>query len=109
MTVYSLFFATIYLQLLETAAMEKAEAEIYSAECQAVVPYQPSLILPMFAEHIRNFDIAGKSWAIQQRWDEMGVASVVWEPVGLVWSVCVCAYTYPLPDTLSRPCCWLSI
>ncbi len=53
-----------------------------AATCYEIVAYQPSRgILPMFDEKTRNFEIAGKNWVIQQRWDEIGVASVVWEAV----------------------------
>lgn len=50
-----------------------------------LVPYKPSSkILPMFHEKTRVFDFAGKQWTIMQQWDEIGVASVVWEAVSTI-------------------------
>lgn len=53
------------------------------AACNQMVPYNPtnSAILPMFSQRTRNFDFSGKNWVVKQDWDEIGVASVVWEPV----------------------------
>lgn len=109
MIVSHLFAAAFSLKLFLPTAMDISGEKPDPSTCYEVVAYQPSRILPMFDQHTRSFDIAGKEWVIQQRWDDIGVASVVWEPVGLaVWLVCVCSYVYPLPNTLVRPCCWLS-
>lgn len=54
--------------------------------CYDVVPYKPAQlgILPMFSEESRKFEFAGKTWQIKQQWEEIGVASVVWESVSKV-------------------------
>lgn len=47
-----------------------------------LVLYEPNRrILPIFHEKSRIFEFAGKQWTILQQWDEIGVASVVWEAV----------------------------
>lgn len=52
-----------------------------NTDCYQVVPYQPKSILPMFEQKSRSFEFAGKTWVVIQEWEEIGVASVVWEPV----------------------------
>ena len=51
--------------------------------CYQLVPYQPPAILPMFEQKTRNFEFVGKSWTVKQDWEDIGVASVVWESVSL--------------------------
>lgn len=47
--------------------------------CSQIVLYQPAKIIPPFQEPKRRFSLAGREWLIEQRWDEIGVAAVVWE------------------------------
>ena len=49
--------------------------------CHQIVLYQPAKIIPPFQEPKRRFSLAGREWLIEQQWDEIGVAAVVWEAV----------------------------
>ena len=50
------------------------------AESMALIPYKPPVTgLEIFQVSERNFTFAGKSLEIQQSWNEVGVAAVVWE------------------------------
>ena len=53
-----------------------------------LVPYQPSLVLPVFHEAERSFEFAGKVWTIHQHWNDVGLAAVVWEAVRVLVSNC---------------------
>ncbi len=55
------------------------------AACSQIVPYQPDSILPMFHQEKRQFEFAGLNWVLSQQWEEIGVASVVWESVSASW------------------------
>lgn len=46
-----------------------------------LVPYKPSPVLPVFQEEKRLFKFAGKEWTVHQQWNDVGLASVVWEAV----------------------------
>ena len=46
-----------------------------------LVPYKPSTVLPVFQEEKRLFNFAGKEWTVHQQWNDVGLASVVWEAV----------------------------
>ena len=46
-----------------------------------LVPYKPSPVLPVFQEEKRSFKFAGKEWIVHQQWNDVGLASVVWEAV----------------------------
>ena len=46
-----------------------------------LVPYQPSPILSEFHQVKRSFEFAGKVWTVHQQWNDVGLASVVWEAV----------------------------
>eukprot|EP00118_Oscarella_pearsei_P001823 m.8603 g.8603 ORF g.8603 m.8603 type:complete len:235 (+) comp20726_c0_seq4:77-781(+) len=48
-----------------------------SAKCSALVPYSPIQILP-FDQPERRFRFCGKEFVLKQRWQETGVAAVVW-------------------------------
>lgn len=52
--------------------------------CYQLVPYKPSPVLPVFQEEKRSFEFAGKEWSVHQRWNDVGLASVVWEAVSIV-------------------------
>lgn len=54
-----------------------------------LVPYRPSPVLSVFHEMERSFTFAGKEWTIHQQWNDVGLASVVWEAVSTVCTVCV--------------------
>ena len=77
--VSALFIGTLIVFLRAELAMGEDVKE-EEAACYQLVSYQPS-ILPMFTQQTRNFQFAGKNWTIKQNWDEIGVASVIWEPV----------------------------
>ena len=46
----------------------------------ALVLYQPT-ILSAFREETKTFSFAGRSVTIRQKWEELGVAAVVWDAV----------------------------
>lgn len=48
-----------------------------------LVLYQPNVALPIFQEEQREFQIAGRTWRIVQQWNQIGLAAVVWEAVGI--------------------------
>lgn len=52
-----------------------------SMACNALVLYQPELNTPLkrFKVPIRTFEFAGRQLTIQQKWDDHGVAAVVWD------------------------------
>lgn len=52
-----------------------------------LVLYQPNPVLPVFHEVERSFNFAGKEWTVHQQWNEIGLASVVWEAVS---RCCLC-------------------
>ena len=52
--------------------------------CYQLVPYKPSPVLPVFQEEKRSFEFAGKEWSVHQQWNDVGLASVVWEAVSIV-------------------------
>ena len=57
---------------------------IFDPSQYQLVLYEPtSRILPMFHEKRRKFEFSGKKWTILQQWDDIGVASVVWEAVSI--------------------------
>ena len=47
-----------------------------------IVPYRGS-VLPIFSQEARSFEFADKKWVISQSWEDIGVASVVWESVSV--------------------------
>lgn len=70
----------VSLHLLELVMGEPLDKE--DAANYQLVAYQPTQgILPMFDQQTREFEFVGKKWVMQQHWGEIGVASVVWEPV----------------------------
>lgn len=44
--------------------------------------YKPPQFLQPLQEKEKRVKFAGHEWIIQQNWDSVGVAAVVWEPVG---------------------------
>ena len=46
-----------------------------------LVVYSPPQFLQPLRERERRVEFAGREWVIQQNWDSVGVAAVVWEPV----------------------------
>lgn len=52
-----------------------------SMACNALVLYQPELNTPLkrFKVPTRTFEFAGRQLTIQQKWDDHGVAAVVWD------------------------------
>ena len=54
-----------------------------SSSSHAVVLYQPELNTPLkrFRVPSRTFEFAGRQLTIQQKWDDHGVAAVVWDSV----------------------------
>ena len=46
-----------------------------------LVPYKPNPILSVFHEVKRLFIFGGVEWTIHQQWNDVGLASVVWEAV----------------------------
>ena len=76
--------------LLATFLKASMAGESRGAEnCHQLVVYEASTrIFPTFDQKTRSFKFADKNWVIQQRWDEIGVASVVWEPVSFPAESC---------------------
>ena len=65
------------------ASMEEGEAEgtgCSSSDCRSVVPYNLVKLLP-FQDPSVEFRFAGKTWTIQQKWEDIGLSAVVWEAV----------------------------
>ena len=46
-----------------------------------LVVYSPPLILKPLQEKEKRLVFGGQEWVIQQNWDSVGVAAVIWEPV----------------------------
>ena len=50
---------------------------------QQLVVYNPPQFLQPLQQKERREEFASREWIIQQNWDGVGVAAVVWEPVSL--------------------------
>lgn len=64
----------------DTASVSSSSLGVDASKFQ-LMPYRPSPILSEFHEVQRSFEFAGKTWTIHQQWDDVGLASVVWEAV----------------------------
>ena len=51
---------------------------------QQLVVYSPPQFLQPLQQKERRVEFASREWIIQQDWDSIGVAAVVWEPVSYI-------------------------
>ena len=50
---------------------------------QQLVVYSPPKFLEPLLEREKKVVFAGREWVIEQNWDGVGIAAVIWEPVSL--------------------------
>ena len=69
--------------LISTDTTQVAENPQSTSNSYQVVPYASAVpsLLPLLQEAERQFQFAGREWVIEQKWDQIGLAAVVWEAV----------------------------
>ena len=73
------------LNSAEAPSVTSGDAANTESAGYQLVPYKPSPVLPVFQEEKRLFEFAGKEWMVHQQWNDVGLASVVWEAVSIVF------------------------
>ena len=69
--------------LISTDTTQVVENPQSTLNSYQVVPYASAVpsLLPSLQEAERQFQFAGREWVIEQKWDQIGLAAVVWEAV----------------------------